>query len=403
MADENNNNNDNFTFSDGDFVFSGFPENRKIDIPDPKPKKKVFDHDNEEDMKEFYENMKDLLPPELLDIMGDNDFVEYISQVMEKLNGAVNGDSSDLESLFNSLVANGSATPDDEENDSSDSESAPKEEEEPYTLNDISCIDPDSFGTIECIEDPEIYENFIKKYGKDSTVYADRTKGVQNCILNDVTSQLPLGNIDDMKYIMHNDRFILFYASTNIPNTFGFYVAAIETAKDEFALFVPTYMNSFNLKKSDNTVTLINPEKQQNLFNISEDGVASFKAPTSAVVFSTEFELCPKERVLLSPHQFGRIRNIRSSIRSSDSKMQIGTITSNESSDAILFKKDADLDLDQLTFPLYINFQHDLPAGWLHALSEIFFEIDFNECPLFDNLELHHTSNNELYVNIDIF
>ena len=35
-------------------------------------------------------------------------------------------------------------------------------------------------------------------------------------------------------------------------------------------------------------------------------------------------------------------------------------------------------------------------------LEEVLFKVNFNECPLFDNVELHYTYNGEFYVEIDL-
>lgn len=80
----------------------------------------------------------------------------------------------------------------------------------------------------------------------------------------------------------------------------------------------------------------------------------------------------------------------------------IGTIESNEGPEAILFKKDSDLDLDKKVFPMYIKFPEEVNEVALKKLSEILFEVDFNKCVLFDNLELHHTNDGKLFVNLDL-
>ena len=396
--------------TDADFIFNGFPEeNKQIEVPDEEEPNSKRKPDPFKDMppglKDALKQLSDFDPGNMNEgaqYMRSGNLPQEIQNILNMflgLNGMIEaayGDDDD-----ENCDDENEDLEDSKDKDSQGKSSKKVSAKKSYTLNEPDWLSGHEFGTIECIEDPEIYEKFIKKYGYDSKTYADRIKGVQDFILDKYTSQLPIGEINNMKYIKHDNKSILFYATTSIPDTFGFFVSVIETSDNEFAIYIPILMNSFNIDENDN-VTLINPVEQQELFNIGDDGVASFKGSIDALGLATNFMLAPKKRTLLNPHQFGTIRNIRASVTSSDRVLKIGIITSNESPEAVLFKKDAELDLDQTEFPLYINFQNEISKPALKKISEILFETDFNECPLFDNLELHHTLNGSLYVNIDL-
>ena len=82
--------------------------------------------------------------------------------------------------------------------------------------------------------------------------------------------------------------------------------------------------------------------------------------------------------------------------------IKVGNITSNESSEAILFKKDACVPTEQMTFPFYIKLPEAIREETAMELEEVLFKVNFNECPLFANVELHYTYNGEFYVEIDL-
>ena len=82
--------------------------------------------------------------------------------------------------------------------------------------------------------------------------------------------------------------------------------------------------------------------------------------------------------------------------------LMIGTIKSNESPEAILLKKDAELNLNETDFPFYIDFCQMLEPDFLYELSEKFLHINWNETKLFDNVEMKYDQDGNLYFEWNI-
>lgn len=440
MSDMNNNDN---------FEIFGLPENNIINIPN---KKKDAKSGNIKiplsSLKEMIgeintltpEQFKKEIPPDLLKMMenvsksnGTNvdDMIEdALKTTKEMLKNGMNTSKPFLENLASTFTGDADtdlnvtkmlfmseATDENSflenmlsminpNDDNCEDEEEEEQEEDVYTLSETDWLFPEDFGSIPCIEDENIYDNFVKKFGTDSTKYIDRIGGIQKYVLDDVTSQLPINSITDLKYIGNDNKSILFYASTSIPNTFGFFISVFKNPDGEFEVYIPNFMNTFEVFQEEDSeeysVELYKP-LEHSFFTVEDNGATTFDLLNiPLLIFATNFVLAPKKRVLLNPHQFGTIKNSRASIRGNTDMLCIGTIESNEGAEAILFKKDSDLDLDKKVFPMYIKFPEEVNEIALKKLSEILFEVDFNKCILFDNLELHHTNDGKLFVNLNL-
>lgn len=395
-----NMNNDNFEFFD-------FPINTEIEIPDDAPAART--NTKFGDPSRFMKDLGNMTPEELLKMLppdAKNQLSSMAGMVGMDLNSLLqssivfskNMGSGDMAAILKMM---------DEMEDSFDEdtcEECPDFEDDShnhYELGDIKHLQPNYFGSVECYEDDYLYEHFVDKYGTDSTKYLDSNLGVKESYLTEITAELPLGNIKNLKFIEATNRYVLFFAEPDLPNVYGFFVAIVKTEND-FALYIPEFRNTFNIDKNGN-VSLYNPEEHPDLFNIDENtGTAAFtNLIIPAIDFSINFALAPVKKTLLTPHQFGTIKNTLPPINNDAMFLKVGTITSNESSEAILLKKDAELDLNEMTFDFYFNFNRVVRKDSLEEIIQILFKSDLNSAKILDNLELKYTIDKKLYVDID--
>lgn len=412
-----------------EFKFNGFPINEEIEIPDPVvPSKKPQGGGFFSQLSNMTpEELKKMLPPEALEEL--ENMANMVGMSMDDLlNNSIGMSKSmangDMNEVFKSLGFNIEFCGDEEEccdecEDCEDgdcdnceylkasrakkmTEPEPEKERKYYALCDLKYLRPEYFGSVECVEDSELYNKFVEKYGNDSTKYLDPNVGVKESYLTELTSQLPLANVKNLRFVEATDRFILFYAETDIENTFGFFVSVVETPDGKFALYIPEFRNTFDVI-DDKTVVLYNPVKDSHIFVIDSNGTGEFKELSIPMLeLAINFALAPKKRVLLSPLDFGEIKNIMPPVTGSSQWLQFGLITSNESPEAILLKKDAELDLEKKIFPIYFKFNTTLGRDVLQELAGIFFKTDFNNCPLLGYSEMAYTSDGRLYININL-
>lgn len=404
MADKNNN-------DDQFFDESGFAKNIDIDIDSDKKKnkKRFAEYPEIDDMMEQFKNMfggqdmKSKMDEEIENLSEDeldeitkqfNDSMKVFGIQINK--GNMNNELTDM--LQKLLTGASTFLP------SFDDEDENEEDEEGtyYALDSKQFLDPSFFGSVECTQDPELYEKFIARYGTDSTKYLDDNIGIKQFNVSELTEQLPFQGIKNLKLVSHNDEFILFFAEPEEKTQYGFFISVIEDENGEFCVLVPEYFNTFKVDSDDN-VSLFDINEDEDVFLRNRNNVLSFKyLSIPAVEFSTRFMLSPKKNTLLTPHQFGTIKNTMAPVSGYTSFIKVGNITSNESSEAILFKKDACVSTEQMTFPFYIKLSEAIREETAMELEEVLFKVNFNECPLFDNVELHYTYNGEFYVEIDL-
>lgn len=392
-------NNENFEFFD-------FPINTEIEIPDEDPaSKKTPFGDPSQFMKELSgmtpDKLMKMLPPdakeqlEQIAKMTGMDLNTMLSQSIMLTQNLNNGNMNAIMAMLDDIA--------DDDYCDEDCEDCPdcEAETDHYELADIKHLQPQYFGSVECYEDDYLYEHFVDKYGSDSTKYLDSNIGVKESYLTEITAELPLGNIKNLKFIEATNRYVLFFAEPDLPNVYGFFVAIIKTEND-FALYIPEFRNTFNIS-ADGKVSLYNPEEHPGLFNIDENtGTAAFTdIIIPAIDFSINFALAPVKRTLITPHQFGTIKNTLPPISGDSMFLKVGTITSNESSEAVLLKKDAELNLNEKTFDFYFNFNRVVRKDSLDEVAQILFKTDFNNAKILDNLELKYTADKTLYVDID--
>ena len=69
---------------------------------------------------------------------------------------------------------------------------------------------------------------------------------------------------------------------------------------------------------------------------------------------------------------------------------------------AKLFKRDFDLDQDLKVYDFYVKFNYEYPASTLDEIADYLSEIDFNENPKLQTLELKGDINGNIFVELDL-
>lgn len=396
------------------FRISGIPENNEIEIPD-EPKKsnsssasrmKGFQMPNFENFSdEDIETIKKQLPKELSNFLNSSgiDFSNIFDQI-----GLMFGNVSDAQ-LNSILGAMGQSTGFSMCGDCDDCDDADDEEtnlDNLFPTGQQKYLFADEFGSVECISSETLYDEFVEKYGTDSTLYLDDNIGIRDFLLNDLTAHLNFDDIKNMRFINNNQNFVLFYMEPKDPNNYGFYAAIIKKNEGSFALYVPTYCNTFDVIEGENgepeDVRLFNREEDPYLFDGSASDITGFKfLAANLIEFAVSFALAPKNNVLLSPKMFGTIKNTRASISSDNSMIPIGRISSNGSINSTLLLKDAELPLDKEYYNLFMKFPTVVNDRFLRFLSGPLFEVDFNNCALLNNVELKYTHDGKLYFEVN--
>ena len=388
------------------FSVTGLPSNDPFEVEVPDTKKRAISRSAESmPLEEGLQAIKNLtpeavmksLPPEVVEELQNEAKVngttleDAILQSINIINDALNfGDLSNLENAINQLT-------------SEETEDNTEEKEGDYVLGSSEYLHPEDFGSIKCSTSTSLYNDFIEKFGTDSSKYVDETVGVSSFVYSDLTIKLANIPIKSWRYFTSTDNFILFYAEPVDEESYGYFVSVInDNETNTFTAFIPEFGNTFKVN-ADGTVGLYAPKKDPKLFLVDNNGYAEFSMfDLNTLLFSTKFYLAPYKNVILNPKKFGTIKNVIAPVMKQSSMLKVGNIISNESPEAILLKKDADLPLDETVFPLYINFGNTISEESLKIIQQILFKVDFNNCKIFDYCELKWTPDNKLYVSIDL-
>lgn len=272
------------------------------------------------------------------------------------------------------------------------------DEEEDITGNPIfdmgsikTLLKPDSFWSVLCREDPEIHSKFVKKYG-DKTLRLDDFGSDAKITCRE---QFNLSKVSTMKIVDFTDKYVLLFCESADNAEEGVYIAVIENADGEFELLVPEYGNSY---RKDGEWFSINENPEA----FTSAGYFRFGDIIDKVEAGLSALLVPVRNPLISPKKFGTLKPVLSNIGNDyDNKICIGKIVSNESAEAIMFKKDFDLPPDKTAFDFYLRFNGNIDSTVLIELAKFFNMIDFNNSVLFEQTELK-AHDEDLYINIDL-
>lgn len=399
------------TMSDNNFRISGIPNNDDIDIPEtPSKKSKTsgFHMISSEDLKHMSQKdineIQKMLPPEMQNFisMTGIDFTQMFNEVGNMLSNMSDkqienmcemmGEATNIEGCLHCT------------NHSDDEEDDPRNL---FPTGNSEYLAADEFGSIECYSSENLYEEFVARYGSDSNLYLDDNIGIRDFLLNEITSTINIDEIKNMRFINTTENYILFYMEPKDESNYGFYAAVIKKGEENFAIYIPTYCNTFDVITDDDDVNyhqvvLYNRDETPFMFDGAANDITSFKfLAANLIEFAISYALAPRKHVLLSPKSFGTIKNIRASASADSSMIPIGRITSNGSTNSTLLLKDAELPLDRDSYNIFMKFPSVMDEHFLRFLSQPLFEVDFNNCPLLENVELKYTTDGNLYFEVD--
>lgn len=380
-----------------DFNFSGLPSNDAFEVPSKKQKNKINKPPMNNDGLEFLNGLS----------QGNLDFstVKKIlpKQILDQLEAEANAAGiTDLESFFNEniSVALQQMGLDDLEDDT---EEEIEEERYVYELSDIKYLGHQLLGSVPAY-----------------TVGADRLLGSIKKIFNEDFSNFPniiesvlsqYAYVDEtgynaLMYIKNNfgkisvkessENFVLLFAQTKNSDEYGIYFVYSEGDNGEPLISVPLFANTFKVNEDGEFEGLYNKTVETPFF----DGDRFIPEKRAALDLSIRSQLVTLKNILLSPAQFGTLKNIIPAITGDSRYLKVGTLVSNESTEAILLKKDADLDLNQTDFPFYFDFGREISRESLQILSSILFKIDLNDTLLMKATELEF-KNKMLYIRVN--
>ena len=391
---ENKNEKDNLSFS-------GFPMNDEIDLPDIDKASSSNQRSQLDALKNSsamfgafkdFKTFKQMIPQQLLDnLMGPNHTEEELEEAFNIAMGILSGDTDedDLEGLLDDLLVEGETDMTDEDDDNLLR----------FNLASITHLTEQPFGDIlvKPLQDGDI------QYLMDN--YKKLPIGVFNMTMSTLNEIVDTTSIESLELVFEEPNFALFKTNLKNANDLPFYIIGIrhyvvdqQDSSNELSLYVPTFMNTLNLSNDGNSIRVFNKETDSDFFDAKGE---FFPFIMLGLLMGIKSMLVPYKKVLMSPALFGTFKPVKESIRNDSEWLRIGTLISNESAEAILLKKDADLDLNETKFPFYIKFDSQHTKESLQYLQDLLFKVDFGGTALMYFSELKF-KNGRLYIDLDI-
>lgn len=343
-------------------------------------------------------------------IANDETFEKMFSDIMRKIASTSTEIGTSLNQIFGAF---------DQEDDEDENEEE-SEDDELY-CTDVERLNPAFMGRILCSRNNNLYNDFVKEFGSDSTKYFDPNykDSLKSWIWTDYFQYVNFEDVKDVELVYSDDRMLIFQTKMSSDNIYGFYIAVVQEYYGGFSGIVPEYRNSFKICKNPDRVEwlTIDPEdemKNEEFFFKNSNGKYIFKyGNIETIKFDVEYMTCiPDKNIIISPADFGTIVPICPSVTKDSDMLQIAVIKANDSAEAILLKKDMEVDINQENFPLYLHFPRELDAETLSTIGTTLYnsinELDIDpyelpdEHPMLRYKELHYTNDGKLYINVDI-
>ena len=381
-----------------DFNFSGLPSNDAFEVPSKKQKNKINIPPMNSDGLEFlnglssgsidFNTVKKILPKQILDQLEAEAAAAGITDLEEFFN----------ENISIALHQMGLGDPDGEDNSDE-----MEEEKYVYELSDIKYLGEQLLGSVPAytIGSDRLLDSVKKIFGEDFVNFPN--------IIESILSQYAY--VDEtgynaLMYIKNNfgkisiketsENFVLLFANSKNDDEYGMYFVYSEGDNGEPIVSVPLFANTFKVNENGEFDGLYNKTVETPFF----DGDRFIPEKRAALDLSVRSQLVNIKNILLSPAQFGTLKNIIPAISGDSRYLKVGKLISNESTEAILLKKDADLDLDQKEFPFYFDFGREISKDSLQILASILFKIDLNDTLLMKASELEF-KNKMLYIRVN--
>lgn len=258
---------------------------------------------------------------------------------------------------------------------------------------------PSDFSAVLVKEDENLYTNFVNKFGNSDWTIDDlfaKSEGGEMTITSLGDSEISIDCVNTLNLVCSNNKYILFLADSEDDSEQGIFVAVVQNPDtDEFELVIPKYFNTFNAMNN-------------NLFSIDKDPMFFLNnrfmfTDVERVKIGLELALTPAKRTIMTINKFGTVSTVRTSNSKESRLLKIGTITSNESTESILLKKDGDLNLNETEFDLYIKLDDEYDAETLNHLSKFLSKVDFKNTKIAENVELKASPSGQcLYITLDL-
>jgi hypothetical protein len=319
----------------------------------------------------------------------NEDFLSSLEEIISDKGSALS--QKDIDKEFDKLFASLS-----ELEDIEDDEIEVEFEEELSTLNYESLIEGESFGAVLCDRNPDMLSDFKAIYGDKKTydvgIFTPEIK-VSNAILG-------LSYIKNIELVdSTSDMYLIFKGIPLEENLEPLYIALVQL-NENFEIVIPEYGNSFNPETGDLFDFNKDPEKfittPKGRFLMRPADMKKIKAGLDLVLFS-------QKRTVFSISDFGRVIVNPKKPEIASSFIHIGTIVSNESREAKLFKVDFDLDKEQTSFNFYIKLKKEYSELTAEKIVDYIESVDFNENPKVLGCELKCSQSGKLiYIELDL-
>lgn len=385
--------------SKNEFNFSGLPGNEPIEVQSQKKNKinmPLSNSDGMEFLKDFqsgnlsFSKIKGMLPKELLEALEAEADAAGVTDLESFFNNEMN-------SIICQIIGGMPGNPEDNDEEGTD------QERYVYELSDIKYLGEQLLGDVPALPvgASKILTDFENIFGSNGSNFPN----IIESILTNSACMTETG-YDALIYFKDNfggitikettDHFILLYITSKNSDEYGIYFTFSEDGDGNPCLAVPLFANTFNVDADGNFKSLYNKTVETPFFN----GDKFIPEQRAAIDLSVRSQLVCLKNILLSPAQFGTLKNIIPAITSDSRYLKVGKLVSNESTEAILLKKDADLDINEKEFPFYLDFGRIITKESLQILSSILFKINLNETLLMHASELEFKGD-MLYIKID--
>lgn len=383
--------------------FSGFPGNDPIDIPDPetntRKQRSMSDDITNMIMGQIsnmnYEDFKKMVPENILNeltkgkddstleeafgvaksIIGKMDTSAMSSLTSAAMSGEL--DDDDLEELLQSLISE----------DDLDQISTFEDNLIKFNLAGIDHIKAQPIGNIP-----------VKQLTQtDIDEMINNFHNIPVSVTEQCLSGISLDAVTGIKLEIADPYFAVFETVMNDPLLQPFYMFGVKDNDDKLSLYIPSFMNVLNLSNDGTSIDYFNKENDKAFYDPTG---RFFPFNMLGLVMGIKTMIVPIKKTLMSPALFGDVKNTKESITGPSQWLRVGKLISNESAEAILLKKDADLDVNETEFNFYFRFNEEHDPENLQYLQDIIFKTNLNGSALLYYSELKY-KNGFLYIDVD--
>lgn len=414
------------------FNFSGLPDNNEIEIPDkPKKPNSPFGKDFAKFVpKEQIDEINNML--EEIGIAGKvdfNAFMSYIEENMKDSSGIIRlnindllkslgddvsnelfdklGDElSEMEGLSMAISIDGVDLDGDCDGNCGNCDC---EDDDNYVeLSDITWIQFQPVGGVPAANHgaTKLQNKFEEVFGKTGEKFSEAVKKylmtsetyryISSTIDAEASSAafLALVGLAEIPVTVSirefTDEFILAYAEPTDGKSYGVhFVFTMDDSGDEY-ISAPLFGNTFKMDSDGHFAG----------YFLKEDVELDRNYEYAMLDMSVRTMVVPIKQTLVTPGMFGTFKPVLSPVHSDSNMLLIGKLISNESPEAILLKKDAEVDLNEKEFPLYLNFGRVLGKESLQVLAPILYKCNLGESLLMNTAELEF-KNQRLFISVN--